>query len=145
MSYELKIDPKDRAAGRFIGTVRKQLITAALDEKRETGITQSAVAAKLGVARSVISRLLRGEANLTLRTVAEIAWALGWEPVFTMRRRSRRADLANAFSATEIRPVLKSGSETFTVTSTSTVVPTAARSSSVATVRISSPAADPVT
>ena len=77
MSYELKISPKDRAAGRFIGAVRKSLILAALQEKKESGLSQAVVAQKLGVHRSVINRLLRGSANLTLRSVAEIAWALG--------------------------------------------------------------------
>lgn len=87
MSYELKIDPKSRAAGRFIGHVRKALVSAAIDEKKETGVNQNQIATRLGVNRSVINRLLRGEANLTLRSVAEIAWALGWEPVFSLRRR----------------------------------------------------------
>lgn len=86
MSYELKIDPKHRAAGRFIGKVRKALVLAALDEKRASGITQKKVADALGRDRSVVNRLLRGEANLTLRTVAEIAWALGWEPEFSLKK-----------------------------------------------------------
>lgn len=88
MSYELKISPKDRAAGRFIGAVRKSLILAALQEKKESGLSQAVVAQKLGVHRSVINRLLRGSANLTLRSVAEIAWALGWEIVFQLRKRN---------------------------------------------------------
>jgi transcriptional regulator with XRE-family HTH domain len=84
----LKISSKNRAAGRFIGAVRKALISAAIQEKRESGLTQAVVAQKLGVHRSVINRLLRGSANLTLRSVAEIAWALGWEIVFQLRKRN---------------------------------------------------------
>ena len=84
MSFELKISPKDRAAGRFIGTVRKALIKAALDEKDRSGITQQAIAQKLNVNRSVVNRLLRGDSNLTLRSVAEIAWALELKPVFEL-------------------------------------------------------------
>lgn len=89
MSYELKIDPKRRAAGRFIGAVRKALINAAFEEKQRHGLTQQKVADCLGVNRSVINRMLRGEVNLTLRSVAELAWALGWQPHFSLKRISR--------------------------------------------------------
>ena len=85
MSYELKIDAKDRAAGRFIGRVRKALVLAALDEKQRSGISQQSIADKLGVNRSVINRLLREDANLTLRSVAELAWTLGLKPTFELR------------------------------------------------------------
>lgn len=88
MSYELKIDPKKRAGSRFIGKVRKTLISAAIDEKDASGINQQQLATALGVNRSVISRMLKGEGNLTLRTIGEIAWALGWEPDFTLKRKS---------------------------------------------------------
>ena len=91
MSYELKIDPKRRAAGRFIGTVRKALINAALVEKQRNGLTQQKVAECLGVNRSVINRMLRGEVNLTLRSVAELAWAMGWQPQFSLKRVEREA------------------------------------------------------
>lgn len=95
MSYELKIDPKRRAAGRFIGAVRKSLINAALEEKQRHGLTQQKVADCLGVNRSVINRMLRGEVNLTLRSVAELAWAMGWQPHFSLRRIDR-ADRNNS-------------------------------------------------
>ena len=88
MSYEIKIDPKKRAAGRFIGAVRKALVEAAIDEKKRSGISQQRVAECLGVNRSVINRMLNGSANLTLRSVAELAWALGLEPSFALKRRT---------------------------------------------------------
>lgn len=95
MSYELKIDPRKRAASRFIGKVRKALVTAAIEEKSASGINQQKLAAALGVNRSVINRMLKGESNLTLRSVGELAWALGWEPDFTMKRRSTPEVKAN--------------------------------------------------
>lgn len=96
MSYELKISEKDRAAGRFIGAVRKALLLAALDEKEASGITQHSIAKKLDVNRSVINRLLRGDANLTLRSVGELAWALGRRPSFELRDPHVAAKNANA-------------------------------------------------
>ena len=88
MSYELKVDPKKRAGSRFIGKVRRELVSALLDEKAASGVTQQKLATALGVHRSVISRMLKGETNLTLRSLGEIAWAMGWEPHFTMKRKS---------------------------------------------------------
>jgi transcriptional regulator with XRE-family HTH domain len=84
MSYELKISARERAGSRLITHVRKALLLAALD----TGMSQQAIAEKLGVNRSVINRLLRGTANLTLRTVGELAWALGLEIIFIIRKRT---------------------------------------------------------
>lgn len=91
MSFELKIDPKKRAAARFIGKVRKALISAAIDEKQKSGITQQVIAEAIGVNKSVVSRMLKGESNLTLRSVGELAWALGWDPEFTLKRRATTA------------------------------------------------------
>lgn len=118
MSYELKIDPKSRAAGRFIGQVRKALVSAAIDEKKETKISQQQIASKLGVNRSVINRLLRGEANLTLRSVAEIAWALGWEPVFSLRRRSRTEPNRNHFEPSRPAQAITKSATTTTANNT---------------------------
>lgn len=95
MSYELKIDPKKRAASRFIGKVRKALVLAVLDEKKANGINQQKLAVALGVNRSVINRMLKGESNLTLRSVGELAWALGYEPEITMKRKSAATIASN--------------------------------------------------
>lgn len=89
MSYELKIKPKDRASGRFIGRVRKNLIDALIEEKKLSGINQQKLASALGVNRSVINRMLKGEANLTIRSIGEIAWAMGWEPELVLTRKNK--------------------------------------------------------
>jgi transcriptional regulator with XRE-family HTH domain len=47
-------------------------------KRHEEGLeTQSSLAAKLGVHRSVVSRRLQGRANLTVETIADLVWALG--------------------------------------------------------------------
>jgi plasmid maintenance system antidote protein VapI len=103
MSYELKISPKKRAASRFIGKVRKALVSAAIDTKKDSGLTQQQLALALGVNRSAITRMLKGEGNLTLRSVGELAWAMGWEPDFTM---NRRVDQPHANRVTEQAPTM---------------------------------------
>ena len=49
--------------------------------------------------RSVVTRLLKGQANLTLRTIGELAWALGFEPILSLRRKPVAEERANIFTA----------------------------------------------
>lgn len=83
-SFQFEIDEKSEAATRFITSVRDELVKAMLEEKQSRGLSQSDVAALIGISPSVVSRQLSGEANLTLRSVAEIAWALGRQPRFRL-------------------------------------------------------------
>jgi hypothetical protein len=51
----------------------------AFDDRYHAGEeTQTSLAEKLGVNRSVIHRRLTGRANLTLSTLADMVWALGY-------------------------------------------------------------------
>lgn len=115
MSYELRIDEKQRAGSRFIAKVGKAITIAALDERQNSGITQQSIANKLNVNRSVINRWLRGGANLTLRTLAEIAWALGFEIVFELRKRGvregRNTQEAALSSGEQERPIKQNSEE----------------------------------
>jgi transcriptional regulator with XRE-family HTH domain len=85
-SYVFDIGSKARKASRFIGRVRSELQRALVAEKAAQKITQQQIATKLGVNRSVINRQLLGKENMTLRSVAELAWALGWEIRFELRK-----------------------------------------------------------
>ena len=85
-SFQIAITPKRRAAARFVVAVRRKLQKALVD----TGVTQTSIAKKLGVHRSVISRELRGTNNISLGRVAEFAWALGLEPHFEFKRPPQR-------------------------------------------------------
>lgn len=84
-SFQFEIDEQSECATRFISRVRGELVDALLAEKAERGLTQNDIAERLNVSPSMISRQLSGEANLTLRSVAELAWALGYdEPYFKL-------------------------------------------------------------
>jgi transcriptional regulator with XRE-family HTH domain len=50
----------------------------------ESGMTQSKLAEKLGCTRGFVSQVLAGGRNLTLRTVSDIALALGVKPQFSL-------------------------------------------------------------
>lgn len=85
MSYRISISPIRREAGRFIGRVRHALLVALAEESKKRGLTQAEIARKIGVNRSVINKELRGEKDITLGRVAELAAALGRKPVFELR------------------------------------------------------------
>jgi plasmid maintenance system antidote protein VapI len=85
-SYTFDIGAKARKAARFIGQVRAELQRALIAEKAARKLTQQQIATMIGVNRSVINRQIMGLENLTLRSVAELAWALDWEISFSLRK-----------------------------------------------------------
>jgi predicted XRE-type DNA-binding protein len=85
-SYTFDIGAKSRKVSRFVGQVRSELQRALSSEKANRKLTQQQIATAIGVHRSVINRQITGVENLTLRSVAEIAWALGWEIEFSLRK-----------------------------------------------------------
>jgi transcriptional regulator with XRE-family HTH domain len=46
---------------------------------QEQGVTRAELARRLGKSRAYIMQMLNGSANLTVRTLAEVAYALGAE------------------------------------------------------------------
>ena len=59
-----------------------------LDKMEELGITQKAVAERMGCSQQYISRVLKGSENLSIETIFKIESALGLqilEPVFAVR------------------------------------------------------------
>jgi transcriptional regulator with XRE-family HTH domain len=85
-SFHFDIGSRARQAGRFIGRVRSELLKSLSEKKIETGLSQQELARRLGVHRSLINRQLSGESNLTLRSLADIAWAMDMEIVFELRK-----------------------------------------------------------
>ncbi len=66
----------------FILEVTEALTQALAD----SGMTQSKLAAKLGCTRGFVSQVFAGGRNLTLRTVSDIALALGVTPKLSLDR-----------------------------------------------------------
>jgi hypothetical protein len=85
-SYMFDIGEKSRKVSRFIGEVRAQLQRALAAEKSSRRLTQQQLATMIGTDRAVINRQLMGYENLTLRRVAEFAWAFGWDIHFELRK-----------------------------------------------------------
>lgn len=80
-SSQIRIEPKRRAAIRFMGRVHRKLQRA---YAAKPDLTQADIARALGVNRSVVHRQLQGGQDMTLSSVAELAWALGMTPIFDL-------------------------------------------------------------
>ena len=90
-SFHFDIGSRARHAGRFIGRVRGELLRALSKRKSEGRLPQQALAEKLGIERSLINRQLAGESNLTLRSLADLAWAMDMEISFELKETTTRA------------------------------------------------------
>jgi transcriptional regulator with XRE-family HTH domain len=84
-SYRFDIGARSRKAGRLIGRVRNELLKA-LTEQKQAGLTQQELAQRLEMKRAQINRQFSGEENLTLRSLADLAWALDREITIELRR-----------------------------------------------------------
>jgi hypothetical protein len=85
-SFELETDEKSRVGSMFMARVANEIRRVAALEKASRKITQQAVAEKIGTSRAVVNREIQGLENLSARRIAELLWALGWEPHFEARK-----------------------------------------------------------
>jgi hypothetical protein len=85
-SFNFDIGEHARVGALFLSDVRDELQRALTTEKSLRKITQQQIAVKLGTSRAVINRQLMGLENLGIRRVAEVLWAIGWEPHFAARK-----------------------------------------------------------
>ena len=84
--FHFDIGERARHAGRFIGRVRSELLRALSERKREAGLTQQSLARKLDTERALINRQLSGETSLSLRSLADLAWAMDMEISFELKK-----------------------------------------------------------
>ena len=89
--FHFDIGERARHAGRFIGRVRGELLRALSERKSEAGVSQQGLARKLDTERALINRQLSGEANLSLRSLADLAWAMDMEISFELKKPTVRA------------------------------------------------------
>lgn len=75
-SSRIPMDKRSRTYARLIGSIRHALNQALSEEHERRGLTQADMARTLGRDRSFISRKLAGTSNMTLETLADLAYAL---------------------------------------------------------------------
>ncbi|WP_156386662.1 helix-turn-helix transcriptional regulator [Aureimonas sp. Leaf454] len=76
MSFQIEVDPREAASSELISDVGYQLQDALIEVKSRHQITQQKIAESLGVDRSRVNRCFSGYSNLTLKSLAELAWAM---------------------------------------------------------------------
>lgn len=78
---DFEIEEKSVAAAKFIGETRRGLVMALLHAKMDDpSLSQAKIAKILKMDKATLSRILNGQSNMTLRTIAEIAWSMGLAP-----------------------------------------------------------------
>ncbi|MGA7810597.1 helix-turn-helix domain-containing protein [Bradyrhizobium sp.] len=79
----------------------------AITEEKRGGLTQQELARRLDSRRSSVNRQLSGEAEITLRSLAELAWALDREISLELRTLERAAgqNIAPVTSTTGHKPI----------------------------------------
>lgn len=112
-SFRLSVSPHRRAAARFVNKVHRCLQKAYAQSPE---ITQTAIANALGVHRSVINRQLRGQKDMSLGRVAELAWAMGYEPEFDLVKPTMPAGCNGLPQTANLNPFqqVSQGSSAFT-------------------------------
>lgn len=81
-SFEFEICEKDLAGAEHITDVNREIVSAFVRHCKDNGITKSMLADRLGVNKSVVTKMLSGKSNLTLRSVGELCWAIDVKPEF---------------------------------------------------------------
>jgi hypothetical protein len=76
--FDLGVSEKDAHAVDYMADTNRLLIKLFLDENKTRKLTKAKMAGALGVDKSVITKMLKGNANLTERKVGELLWALGY-------------------------------------------------------------------
>lgn len=101
MSYRIKIDPRSLMFANFAQEVRDTLVDQINGHIANSGLTKAQLADRMGVHKSVVTRGLRGDQNLTLRSIVDFCWALGVRPVLSvvpLEEQDQRAGTAHTLS-----------------------------------------------
>lgn len=85
-----KNDPDYVASGLIVDLTEE--ISAVMEERK---MNRSALAKKLKCSTAYITKLLRGEENLTIKKIAQIAIALELEPKISLDGRNQKVQISN--------------------------------------------------
>lgn len=89
-SSKFNIDKRRRTYVRLIGDITHRLNEALHEEHERRGLTRTQIAATLGTNKSFVTRKLDGRGNMTLETLADLAYALDRSVAIELRSRAPR-------------------------------------------------------
>lgn len=91
---------------RLLLDVHRQLVLAFRRREGDThSLTRKALAAKLGIDKSIISRRLNGNSNLTLEVLSDMARAMEFIPVFRLDAYEDRVPPQSNSPGVTLRPM----------------------------------------
>lgn len=88
-SHSFRVDKRRRTYTRLISDIHHELSKALSEEHEKRGLTMAEIARVLDCNRSHVSRKLSGESNMTLETLADLAYALDRPVRITLPDRSK--------------------------------------------------------
>lgn len=78
MPFQRRPSARRRVFLNLIAEIEGGLRAAFIRWSRENNENQSGLADRLGINRSIVSRRLTGRVNLTIATIADMVWAMGY-------------------------------------------------------------------
>lgn len=84
-----KMDKRQRTYVRMIGDLRNQLNQALTEEFEKRGLTQAEMGRLIGRDKSFVSKKMNGVGNMTLETLADLAYALNRPVRFVLPDREK--------------------------------------------------------
>lgn len=121
MSYSsLAVDDRRRTFVRMLGEIHHALNEALEEEAKKRGLTISEMARLIGKDKGFVSRRLSGLANMTLQTLADLAYALNRPVKIFLPSRdvptwSNRAPAGEATAAANVPAPLQAGVDKLTI------------------------------
>lgn len=76
MSSRIELSSRRRTYVRLLGDVRHALNAALVEEAAQHGLTKAELARRIGRDKAFVTRKLDGRGNMTLETLADLAFAL---------------------------------------------------------------------
>jgi transcriptional regulator with XRE-family HTH domain len=116
MSSSLSIDARRRTYVRLIGEIRHALNQALTEEHTARGLTKADIARLLGKDKSFVSKKLAGTSNMTLETLADLAFAMNRPAHVSLPSRSAAKGVNSVLTDTtksETSPPIRRGDHAF--------------------------------
>lgn len=104
-SCDTSVSARRRTYVRMLGEIRHALLTALAEESAARGLTRTGMARELGRDKSFVTRKLAGTSNMTLETLADLAFALNRPVKVSLPERSGSPDSnSSVVPAADVQP-----------------------------------------
>ena len=117
-SSSLHIGKRRRTFVRLLSQIQHALLSALDEEHRARGLTRAEIARAIGKNKSFVTRKLNGDSNMTLESLADLAFALDRPVKVELPSRRAAAGSNRAVTPTSVSPLREPAPESTSPTST---------------------------